>query len=279
MGRRSKSPDRSWSVTAGRRSTPPPAKKTLKGSAKKTERGREAEYSKSERKLSTRVSGDCFMRSLSPPPAAVLKREREARAVAKLKSFAKVAAAEERSMSKSMSRMSKSVPAEYMEDKVAILQESQNSMLSVALSNWALMQEEVETQAAETRALVECHAQKKPLQEKQRASGFNNTECGDEQTDHSHILSLEHRVASMTLQVLELEQQLATAHTHPEQQRTERADSPRQFALSQNLSATESHKHDEQVLHFLSRSPHRKPPGHDIIHDSTDDLARDRVME
>jgi len=164
MGRRSKSPDRSWSVTAGRRSTPPPAKKTLKGSAKKTERGREAEYSKSERKLSTRVSGDCFMRSLSPPPAAVLKREREARAVAKLKSFAKVAAAEERSMSKSMSRMSKSVPAEYMEDKVAILQESQNSMLSVALSNWALMQEEVETQAAETRALVECHAQKKPLQ-------------------------------------------------------------------------------------------------------------------
>jgi len=103
------------------------------------------------------------MRSLSPPPAAVLKREREARAVAKLKSFAKVAAAEERSMSKSMSGMSKNVPAEYM-DKVAILQESQNSMLSIALSNWALMQEEVETQAAETLARVECHAQKKPLQ-------------------------------------------------------------------------------------------------------------------
>ena len=44
-------------------------------------------------------------------------------------------------------------------------------------------------------------------------------------------------------------------------------------------SATQSHKHDEQVLHFLSRSPHRKPPEHDTIHDSADDLARDRMME
>ena len=95
-------------------------------------------------RMGTRVSADRFARSKSPIDPAVLRRQREAEAVARLRKFAQVAAQQEiqeRDLERRAARLSKPRTAdETTWHSEPGLQEHEHEMISLKLQDWALRQ-------------------------------------------------------------------------------------------------------------------------------------------
>ena len=93
-------------------------------------------------RMGTRVSADRFARSKSPIDPAVLRREREAEAVVKLREFAQVAAQQEiqaRDFERGAARSSRKADDPIRQSEPT-LQEHEHAMLSLKLQDWALRQ-------------------------------------------------------------------------------------------------------------------------------------------